>query len=426
MMDNNEKKNGFSPEEERRMRARADARAKEREEKQRLENEKRAKRQSALKKSGVIAKIVLIIVVILSLLFIAVSSLGNVTFSKIGDYVKDFISNLQAGDGYPIDLGSGNIDDVFMLGETVALIKNNEVSLLNKTAKETASYPHSYSKPMVSLGAGRILICDRVTGRYMICDRSEVLYSAQLQAETFACAVSKKGRYAFSVNDSKSSSRVSVYDAKYDKLLDFKCADEYIIGLSFSPNGKNLAMVGIGTRNAELYSKLYILNIKEQKITSSFEFAGESLTNVFYSSKDTVIAVGKNSFSVIQDDTIKEKVDFGYNTVSRFDYDSGGNFAIALSKYGSIDSGTVTLYDSTGKEIYTAEVSGKIECLDYDGKTLCIADSDNVVRTYNKKGVLIGESKLQVPAQDVAVKGKYCYALCYGTVNQLDVDTDIK
>jgi len=425
-MDNNEKKTDFSSEEEKRMRARSAARAKEREEKQRKENAKKAKRKENFRKSSVVAKIILIVVVISSLLFIAAGSLGDVTFSKIVDYVKDFISNLQAGDGYPIDLGSGNVEEIFMLGETVAIVQKNEVTLLNKTAKETASYPHSFSKPMVATGAGRILLCDRVTGRYMICDRDEVLYSAQLHAETFACTVSKKGRYAFSVNNSHSSSVVSVYDSDYEKLLDFKCADEYIIGLSFSPNGKNLAMIGIGTKNAELYSKLYVLDIKGKKIISSIDFSGESLNNVFYSSKDTIIAVAQNSFTIIRDNAIEEKVDFGYNTISRFDSDPGGKFAIVLSKYGSIDSGSVILYDSKGEKIYGIDVSSNIQCLDYDGKTLCFADSDNIVRTYNKKGVLIGQSKLVAPTQKVAIKGKYCYALCYGTVNQLDVDTDIK
>ena len=425
-MDNNGRKNGFSSEEESRMRARSAVRAREVEEQKRKEHEKKEKRKSVLKKSSAALKITLIVVVISSLLFIAAGSLGNVTFSKIVDYVKDFVSNLQAGDGYPVDLGSGNVEDIFMLGETLVAVQKNEVSLLNKTAKEIALYPHSYSKPMVSSGAGRILFCDRVTGRYMICDRSEVLYSSQLQAETFACTVSKKGRYAFSVTDNSASSKVSVYDSDYDKLLDFKCADEYIIGLSFSPNGKELAMIGIGTKNAELYSRLYVLDIKNEKMISTIDFAGESLNNVFYSSKDTIIVVAENSFTVIEDNAVKEKIDFGYNTVSRFDTDPGGNFAIVLSKYGSIDSGSVSLYDSKGKKIYSVDVSSKIQCIDYDGKTLCFADSDNIVRTYNKKGVLIGQTKLQAPAQDVAVKGKYCYALCYGTVNQLKVKTDIK
>ncbi len=424
-MDDSSKKRGFSDEEEKRMRARSAARAKEREEQQKKADAKKEKRKVAIKKTSTIAKILLIIMVISSLLFIAAGSLGNVTFSKIVDSVKEFFLNLQAGDGYPIDVGSGSVDDMFMLGETVVLLQKNETSLLNKTAKEIANYPHSYSKPMAFVGAGRILICDRVTGRYTINDHSEQLHSAELHNEVFACTVSKKGKYAFSVNDSGSSSMVSVYDSDYEKLFDFKCADEYIIGLSFSPDSKKLAVIGIGSKNAGIYSKLYVLDIKQESIVTSLEFTGESLNNVFYSSKENIIVVGENYFSIIQDGKVKEKIDFGYNTVSRFDSDPNGNFAVALSKYGSIDSGTIALYDSNGDKIYGVDIPSSIECIDYDGKTLCFVDGNNMVHTYNKKGVLIGQSQLDAPAQDVTVSGKYCYALCFGTIRQLAVDTDI-
>ena len=144
---------------------------------------------------------------------------------------------------------------------------------------------------------------------------------------------------------------------------------------------------------------------------------------MFYSSNDTIIVVSENAYTIIRDNTDKEKVNFGFNTISRFEADANGNFAIVLSKYGSIDSGTVALLDSKGEELFSAELDSKIECIDYDGSTVCVVDSDNVVRTYNKKGKLLGETKLDSPAQDIAVSGKYCYALCFGTVVQLDIRT---
>jgi hydrogenase maturation factor len=83
------------------------------------------------------------------------------------------------------------------------------------------------------------------------------------------------------------------------------------------------------------------------------------------------------------------------------------------------------LLNSKGKEIFSVELESKIECIDYDGITLCVVDSDHVVSTFNKRGKLIGKSKLDSPAQDIAVSGKYCYALCFGTVIQLDIRTNL-
>lgn len=425
MLDNNEKKTEFTEEEEKRMRARSAVRAREREEKQRQAEIKKEKQRNLIKKFISVLKIALIVIVVISLLFIAAGSLGNVTFSNIIDYVKDGFSNMESGDGYPIDVGSGSVKDMLMFGETNVLVRDSEINLLNNTAKETANYSHSYSKPLAIVSGGRMLICDRVTGRYMITDRSEILHSEELQSEVFAATFGKNNRYAFSVNCDGASSIVSAFSSDFDKLVEFKCAEEYIIGLSFSPDGKKLAMIGIGSKEAYIYTKLYVMDIKKQEIVSTIDFVGESLNNVFYSSNDTIITVSENAYTIIRDNKEKEKINFGFNTISRFDADDNGNFAIVLSKYGSIDSGTVALLNSKGKEIYSVDLESKIECIDYDGSTLCVVDSDYIVSTFNKRGKLIGQTKLDAPAQDIAVSGKYCYALCFGTVIQLDIRTDI-
>ncbi len=415
----------FTEEDERRMRERAAMRAKEREAKQKSEREKKERQKKTFGKMSLAIRILLIAVVVISLLFIAANAFGNVTFSNVIDSVKDGFTNIEPGEGYPLEVGSGTVKDLTMIGDTLVAVRNDDISVLNNTAKKTSMYLHSYSKPMTSVANGRMLVCDRVTGRYMIVNRTESLFTSELASETYACTMAKNGSYAFSLETEGASSIVSVFSSDFTKLFDFKCVDEYIIGLSFSPNGKNIALIGIGSKDAYLYSKLYVINVKDQTVTSTVDFYGESLNSVFYSDNKTIIVVSENSYTVVTDGKNKERVNFGYNTISRFSSDSNGNFAVVLSKYGSIDSGTIALLDSKGKELFSLDIDCKIESLDYDGKTVCIVDSNNVVRTYNKKGKLLGQTKLDAAAQDITVGDSYCYALCYGSIVQLDIKTKL-
>ncbi len=417
----NENKRGFSPEEEERMRERARENAKKREAQQRKREEQQALKKKKMNRVSTVGIIVLIAVVAFSLLFIAARSLGNVTFTKIIDYIKDGFSNLEAGEGYPLEIGSGSVQDMLMLGDSTVVIKNDELALYNRTAKKVAAQTHSYSKPMTSVQQSRILFCDRVTGRYMIIDRSDKLREEELQSETYACTLAENGSYAFSIRTDGAASMVSYYSSSFKKVFDFKCADEYIIGLSISPNGKQLAMIGVGSKDACIYSKLYIINIKNQEVINSFDFDGESLHTVLYSDNNNIIVVGENAYTVIKNNSEKEKINFGYNTISRCSSVKDGKFAVVLSKYGSIDSGTVALLNSKGEELFSVELESKIECIDYDGSTVCVVDSDHYVHTFNKRGKLIGKTKLDTAAQDVAVSGNKCYALCFGTVVQIDV-----
>jgi len=420
-MDKDQNNRSFTQEDERRMKERSAMRAKEREERQRLETERKEKQKITFGKMNTVALIILIVVVAFSLLFIAANAFGNVTFSNIVDYISDSVTNIEPGAGYPLEIGSGTVKNMSMIGNSLVVVRSDEVSVLNKTAKKTSSFPHSYSKPMSAVSNGRMLVCDRVTGRYMIINRTECLHEADLSTETYACAISSDGNYAFSLKTEGASSVVSVYDSSFAKKFDFKCSDEYIIGLSFSPDGKKIALIGLGAADATMYSKLYVIDIKKGELISSVDFAGESLNSVFYSGKNSIVVVSENTYTIVNAKSELDKNNFGFNTVSRFVSDPDGNFAVVLSKYGSIDSGAAALLNSKGKEKFSIDINCNIESIDYDGKTICIVDSDNYVRTYNRRGKMIGQTKLSTAAQDITVSGKYCYALCYGTIVQLEV-----
>jgi hypothetical protein len=176
-----------------------------------------------------IGKILLVIIAAVSIIFVAASSFSNVTFSNMLDYISDGLTNIEPGAGFPLEIGSGTVKNMSMIGDTLVVVRSEEVSVLNKTAKKTASFPHSYSKPMSSVSNGRMLVCDRVTGRYMIINRTELLHESDLSTETYACTIGKNGNYAFSVKAEGASSIVSVFDSSYAKIFDFKCSDDAVL-----------------------------------------------------------------------------------------------------------------------------------------------------------------------------------------------------
>lgn len=419
-MDNNSKQ-PFTSEEEKLMNEKMLERRRMRQQQVEKQNQAKQKRKNRLDKLALLGKIALTAVVVLSLLFVAARALGNVTFTKAVDYISQSVSNLKPGPGYPLSVGSDKVNGMDTLGDCVVLLEDERVILLNSTAKEIAEYHHSYSKPLLNTANGRLLLCDRVTGRFFVADRNDVIEEGELEEEIYCSAIGKKGNIAFSLSSENSASVLRIYSPSYEKLFDFKCAQEYIIGISFSPSGKYIAAIGIGASNASSYSKLYIIDINKKEVFSEFTFEGKNLNSVFYSGKDTVIAVAESSYSIIKNNKDKTDVDFGYNTISRFAADESGNFAVVLSKYGSIGSGAVALLNSLGEEIFSADVNAKIESVDFDGSVLSIYDSNDYLRCYNKRGKLLSETELEISAQKQVVNGKYCYALCYGELVRMDV-----
>ncbi|MBR6619340.1 MAG: hypothetical protein IKK85_03255 [Clostridia bacterium] len=424
-MENNKNKKTLSPEEERIMQERMLERRQQRAQQKKAAEEKKEKRQHKTAKLRSFAIAFLAVIVVLSLLFVAARSLGNVTFSKAADYISQSISNLKPGDGYPVELGTGTVQNIKSLGDCIAILRDDSVLLLNSTAKELNDYSHSYSKPVISVSSGRMLVTDRTTGRYFIADSSDILHEAELHTEVYCAQAGVKGNYAFSCADDDASSVLKVCNSKFETQFSFKCSKEYIIGISLSANGKYLAAIGIGSEKAAVYSKLYLIDINEQQVINEFDFKGETLSRVFYSGNNSVIAVSENAYYIVEKNSELEKIGFDNNTISSFVTHENGNFALVLSKYGSIDSGLVAVFDSKGKENFTIQLNSGIDCIDYDGKNISFVDSSNILYSYNSNGKLIGKTQLDNSAQKLAVNGKYCYTLCYGDLLRMNVRTNL-
>ena len=137
MTDNNNNNRNFTEEDERIMQERMLERRQQRAEQKKLQELKKQKNKQTLQKLVFAAKIFLAVVVVLSLLFVAARSLGNVTFSKAADYISQSISNLKPGDGYPVEVGSGKVKDMQSMGDCVALLRDDGIWMLNSTAKKT-------------------------------------------------------------------------------------------------------------------------------------------------------------------------------------------------------------------------------------------------------------------------------------------------
>ena len=406
---------------EEQMRQRMEERRAVRAEQKKALEAKKARQEKAQKKIGLAVTIALGVIVVLSLLFLTAQSLGNVTFSRISDGIIQVFSNLKPGPGYPVQVGKNNVLRTETFGDDLVLLENGSLLMLNATAKEVVSYPNTFSSPRLSVSNSRLLLSDCKTGRYALLGGSGLLYEGEIQNTIYACAIGNSGDYAFSTKSDKSASLVSFYDAKDNsKRFDFKCAEEYIIGISFSANGKKAALIGIGTKDALDYSKLYLISLTEQKVINEFLYDGIRLHTVFYSDKNTVVTGFKNGYSVIRNEKDRKDHLLSGGSISHFAVDSRGSFAFAVNGYSDEAGSTVCAYDSKGNEQFTADLTCKVTCFDFQDGRIAASGSDGkvyLIRSDNDKN---NKSKApQNASEKIAVINKTVYSLGNGTIEKI-------
>lgn len=397
----------------------------ERAEQRKAEQVKKEKMATRQKRINLAVLIAFGAVVILSLLFLAAQAIGNVTFSRISDGIVQTFSNLRPGPGYPVSVGKNTVLRTETFGENLVLLEKDRLVLLNSTAKEMVNYPHTYSAPRLSVSNSRVLMADNKTGRYALFNASGVVYEGDLTNEIYCCAVGNSGDYAFSTKSTISASLVSFYSAKDNrKLFDFKCADEYIIGISLSPNGKKAALIGVGTKDAIDYSKLYIIPLNEKKNTSEkireFTFDGVRLHTVFCSDNDTVITAFKNGYSVIKNEKNRKDKLLDGSSISHFAVDTNGSFAFAVNGYSDDAGSTICAFNNKGNELYSADLACKVDYFDFCDNRAALAGSDGKAYLISSGRTKKPKNKeISITTEAIAVINKNVFVLQGGTIEKL-------
>ena len=126
-----------------------------------------------------------------------------------------------------------------------------------------------------------------------------------------------------------------------------KCAQDSIVSVDLSNNGKYAAVSVIGAREGEIYSKIYVFDFDYAEPISEFEYFGTAIIEVKFVSNNNVVAIGDHLISFIKGLNKKEDKSYGSSTLSAYTFGDDGNTVLVLSEYGSTNSEKLTCYNSS-------------------------------------------------------------------------------
>ena len=353
-------------------------------------------------------KLVAIIVVVLLLIMLAAAQFGGVTFSTVTDYVQTFFAGLGSGDGYPYQINGMVIEDAEITNSDVVLVYDDTAKVLDSTAKELSNTAHKYDHPVMNTNSGRVLLYDEGGKKFRVQSKTRTLYEKEMEYMILTASLGKNGTVAVATRAEDAQSMLTVYNEKEKEIFVWKCAKENIISCDVSDNGKRFAVSVLGVENGSVYSKVYVFDRKKDTPKVSATYKDSAVSSVKFLSNETVFVLGNNMCSVIKKDGKEEKIDVSVNTPYMITISDNNTAVLVLSKYSSTTQKIVSVYNKSGKELFSREIDGLIKSVSTDGKYVGVL-TDNNVQIYNMKGELVGSASVNADAEEVIVTGRNTY-----------------
>ena len=372
---------------------------------------KQSNKKSRLKPgAAAVLKVLLIIFLAVTLIFIAARAIGGVTLTSVVSDIKTSVSSLGSGDGYPYKTDGAEVVKAYNDSSKLFLFSNDKTVLLSSSAKVLSEIPVEYGAPAVKYNSGKALVYDRDSGKYRLQNTSEIITQKEAENTITAGTVGKKGNYALATYGSGIQSVFSVFDKSDEQVFTWNFAAERVTDISLSDDGKYAAVGTILSSNAQTDSKVYVFRFDSKDYVSCIDYPDSIVVSVSYVSGNDIEVVTNKQRSFIADNTAKEQDDvFGSDVLHRKSEPGSKISAVALKKYGSDSKSVVKAYKGS-KLLFSADIDNEIRSVSCSDKYVAVL-SDKKVLIYNKKGDVKAEIPADISVNSIVINGKKVYLI---------------
>ncbi|MBQ4626905.1 MAG: hypothetical protein IJB45_06625, partial [Clostridia bacterium] len=241
-----------------------------------------------------VLRIPLIVAAAVAVLLFCAGRLGSVAVSNIKDSFNSIKLAVSSGDGYPYVLEDFNVRELSSVDGRPLVIYKDSSLVLDSTADTmlNCQLPAADSKAVVK--NGRVFVYSNSSSQYVIHGKTEKLAEGKADGNIIAAALAENGSFAVSHSSDEAQSVLTVYNPRQKTVFRWNCANERIADISLSDSGRKVAVVAIGTENAEFYTRLVIFDINKTEPTADIRYEGTLMLRVVWTSSNRIITVGDN------------------------------------------------------------------------------------------------------------------------------------
>lgn len=321
---------------------------------------------------------------------------------------------LTESDGYPVSFSGNDIRDTKVMGNNIVVLTKKFVTALDKSADTVWQHSVSYGDPAIFAGDKYALVFDRYSNKYALISADGKIdeRKAERTTQIFSARATDKGEVLLSLKSNSSACLVSLTDKKANEKFVWSCNEEYIVDMGLSSDGKTLYCAGIGASGGDMYTKVYVIDMKtgDEKSYTAASSACISVNKLSGDKFNVITTNGIYVFDCSKDEILTHNVNFASKLLFCSVSDEG-YIATVNDSALDISENLLTVYSGEAKEKYSMAIQNGVEDIFISKDEPCILYSDSVMSV--KKGEIDKMLFFENKAIGVVKNGSkvYCYSL---------------
>ena len=355
---------------------------------QKRENERKEKEQIREQKTKRVIWIILILIVFA----LIIMRICEIDFKAIKDRFIDENGRLTFSmttneDAYPFALSSSSGIKVNPVGDKLSILNDSALTVINPSdAKVDYTFTHGYANPIIKYAGNYFCLIDQGATRLRLDRANKNIYETTTDSAIICADVAKNGNVVYAARSSENKASITVINSALKKLMNLSVNDGYVVCVAIDSSGKKLAYATVDSKDAELITTIYTINLGDSEPKASFEFKNSSLLDLHFSNSSELYYVSTSGVSVIKNQKkLVETFKTGEVNTVCFNYTNDDELVYVYSKYSSANENKLVYINSSGKIKTEIELKQKPKYISATND-ICVLFSDKVVTYSITKG----------------------------------------
>lgn len=333
--------------------------------------------------------------------------------------VKTTIVGIASGAGFPCETGAGEVRAFAALGRNVLLVDESSMRVISAYGDGLYNGHHGFADAVCETNGTQALLFDRGGINYFIFDSYRLLRSGSLGNAILTGAIGRKGNVAFAVKSDSAMCELHVLDRSGREVYAYSFATERAVAVALSGDGKRAAVALIATKNAEIYTKLVVLDFSSEKpLFNPLVYRGTAIMRLKFLRDDRLMAVGDKLLSVVNcADGSKQDTPYTNGELAAAGFSPGGKTAVAMTRFGNTADSLVKVFSDDGQLLLEKKLDREVTAVACGNRNICLLTEGGLLIFDEDGEQLLSEGETG-SATRIASVGGACFVLMPGKLNQ--------
>lgn len=296
--------------------------------------------------------------------------------------VRSISDNHVAGNpaAFPVSFKGETPYDLNQAEGNLIVTTETQIKFYSSSARNIASYHHSFSRPITKIGGARALTYDQGGYQLRIDTKNNNIKEMKTATPILFCEINASGYYAVVTSENRYTNSVTVYNSSFKQIYKYS-AQEYIMALDFKDNN-NCIVAAQTAKSGDFDTVIYGLNFKKDAEAFKSEVLGIMALAVDHKSNDAVALVGSQGLTTLnKKGEVQKSFDFA-GEISNIYENIPDHTVVTLKNTTNPNETDIFAFSQEGALAAQSKLQGIVQDLYCDKNGILMLDK-NTIFEYN-------------------------------------------